>query len=101
MVSLCYLVLTPQSREEIGVIYHGQIMLAPVLAAERNDHVILRKHEATHRKENKETENDLTLLISWMLWKFQENSREFYSPVMDIKADPVPEGVDSTVRPAE
>ena len=40
--------------------------------------MILSDHEATRRKENKETINDHSLPVSLMLWNSLEDSREFY-----------------------
>ena len=55
--------LSPQSRDGIGVMYHGQVILAPVLTVEWNDHVTLSKPEATPAKGNKETANDQHFLF--------------------------------------
>ena len=38
------------SRNRISVMYHGQVMLVPILTAERNDPLTLSKHEATFGK---------------------------------------------------
>ena len=43
------------SRGGIGVMYHGQVMLAPALTIKGNDPVTLSKHEFTCGKNNKET----------------------------------------------
>ena len=75
-----------QTRDAISVMFDGQVMLALVLTVKTEQPVTLSKHEATHWKENKETGNDHTLTVSWMLWNFLEDSREFYCLAMDIKS---------------
>ena len=80
-----------QSRYGIAVMYHGQMMLTPVLTVEQKDLVTRTKHETTHGRRNKETGNDHQLPVPRILWNCQEGSREFYTPVMDIKPGPMEE----------
>ena len=76
-------------------------MLVPVLTVELSDPVILSEHEVKRRKENKETGNDYAHPDSRMLWKYREDSWEFYNLAMDIKAGRITEGEVRNFRPAE
>ena len=71
--------------------YHGQYMLVPVLTVERTDLVTLSKHEVTRGKEKKKPGNDHELPVSRILWNSLKDSKEFYTPEMDIKTDPITE----------
>ena len=79
--------------------YHCQGMLASVLTVERTNLVTLSMHEATRGKGNKETGNNHALPVYRMLWNYPEDCREFYSPLMDMKAGSVPERGESRFRP--
>ena len=72
----------PQSRDWIGVMYHIQIN-------KQNNPMTLSKHEATHRKANKEAWNDHALPVSQMLWNCLEILENSTPPAVDIKAGPI------------
>ena len=61
-------------------------MLASILTVERNDLVTLNKSETTHRKGDEKAGIDYALPFSRMFWNCLEDSREFYSLAVDIKA---------------
>ena len=68
--------ISPKSKHRVVNMYHGP---------KRSDIV-------PNRKGNKETGNDVSLPVSRMLWNCVEDSRDFYIPVMDTTASPVPKG---------
>ena len=54
---------SPHSRDEISQTNQDQVMLALILMVEGNDCMTISKHEATHRKGDKETGNEHVLTV--------------------------------------
>ena len=73
-------------------------MLMPV---EWNNFMTQSKHKVISRKANKERGNDPALPVSQMLWNYPEDTRKFYSPVVDIKGGILTGGEESSFQPAE